>query len=355
MPSAGPPGRLTVMRLGAALGFVDSDPPGIVCGATCSAAFPGGTMVTLFSTVGNDGTFTGWGGACFGTESCTVVIDGDQTVSATFPCTGRKVFNSPGAIQTFGAPSCASRVIVEASGAQGGNAGGLGARIRGTFATSMLASRALVVLVGGVGAPVDPVGIDAAGGLEGSGGGGSFVYIDANDPLPLVAAGGGGGNSTGCSGGPGSATETPTMASGGTGNGTSGSNGGGAAGGANIGGTASLAGTGGGGAGWLSDGGPGSFGARGGGGRAPRNGGAGGDGGFNIEGIGGVGGGGGAAGLAGASGGGGGFNGGGGGNNLRGDSRGCGGGGGSYNGGEDPMNTAGARVGPGRVTITWTE
>src|SRR5262245_3461909 len=140
---AGPPGHLTVMRLGAAAGFVESDPPGILCGGNCDASFPAGTVVTLFAEVGNDGTFSGWDGACSGTEGCTVMIDGEQTVSATFPCTGKRVFNYEHLgppIQTLDIPHCASHVIVEAAGAQGGNAGGLGAKIQGTFATHALGS-----------------------------------------------------------------------------------------------------------------------------------------------------------------------------------------------------------------------
>jgi hypothetical protein len=349
MRAAGPPGHLTVALSGAAVGFVESDPPGIACGNKCDAEFPGGTMVTLVPIVGRDGEFHGWGGACSGTENCTVMIDGDQTLSATFLCTGRKVFNYRGGsetIQTFSAPDCAKHVIIDAAGGEGGDAGGRGAQIRGTFATDMLPGRDLLVLVGTAGTHSD---------VAGGGGGGSFVYTNVTDAAPLVAAGGGGGSSAGCSGGPGSATQTPTIADGGTGNGTGGSNGGGASGGVNLGGSVSPSGTGGGGAGWLSDGRPGSFGTKGGGGRAPRNGGSGGAGDGPSGGFGGFGGGGGAASSGGASGGGGGYNGGGGGNNLSGNARGCGGGGGSYNGGEDPLNTAGARVGHGLVAITWTD
>jgi hypothetical protein len=354
LPPPGPLGTLTVQRIGSAVGYVDSDPPAIMCGSKCSAAFPGGTMVTLFPSIGPDGAFTGWSGACSGKQSCTVMIDGDQTVSAMFPCTGKKVFNYVGgaeAIQRFSAPACAGHVIIEADGGQGGNAGGLGAQIRGTFAITTQARRNLTVLVGGVGG-ADVLGV---GLVHGGGGGGSFVYLDATDALPLIAAGGGGGTSSGCSGGPGSATQTPTMASGGTGSAPGGSNGGGAGGGTSTRGSADFgSGTGGGGGGWLSNGQAGTFGSKGDGGDAPRNGGSGGSGSINNPYLGGGFGGGGAA-AGRASGGGGGFNGGGGGNDFVLTALGCGGGGGSYNGGEDPVNGAGLWVGYGRVTIIWTE
>src|SRR5207249_827582 len=62
---------LTVSMAGAGSGTVTSNPAGISCGATCSASFTTGTMVTLTAAPGAGSTFTGWnGGGCSGTGPC---------------------------------------------------------------------------------------------------------------------------------------------------------------------------------------------------------------------------------------------------------------------------------------------
>ena len=65
-------------------GTVASTPTGINCGSTCSASFTGGSQVTLTATPASGGTFTGWGGACSGTGSCLVTMNGAESVTATF-------------------------------------------------------------------------------------------------------------------------------------------------------------------------------------------------------------------------------------------------------------------------------
>ena len=82
-----PTARLTVEKVGA--GDVASQPPGIACGAACSASFPIGTDVRLTTSAPNGVTFTGWSGPCSGTGDCDVTIAADTTVTATFtgvPC-----------------------------------------------------------------------------------------------------------------------------------------------------------------------------------------------------------------------------------------------------------------------------
>jgi hypothetical protein len=65
-------------------GTVSSSPLGFSCSSgTCMAPFSPGTQVTLTPTP-NGQTFTGWGGACSGTGSCTVTLDADVSVTATF-------------------------------------------------------------------------------------------------------------------------------------------------------------------------------------------------------------------------------------------------------------------------------
>jgi uncharacterized repeat protein (TIGR01451 family) len=76
---------LTVSKNGTGSGSVTSLPLGINCGATCSASFDDGTMVTLTATATAGSTFTGWsGGGCSGTGTCTLTLSADITVTATF-------------------------------------------------------------------------------------------------------------------------------------------------------------------------------------------------------------------------------------------------------------------------------
>jgi hypothetical protein len=75
---------LSVTTSGDGSGTVTSSPAGIDCGATCSANFNAGTVVTL--TASNPGsTFAGWsGGGCSGSGACTVTMNAAQTVNAQF-------------------------------------------------------------------------------------------------------------------------------------------------------------------------------------------------------------------------------------------------------------------------------
>ncbi len=339
--------RLALTFGGTGAGTVTSDPAGISCESDCDAQFDLGTAVTLTAT-NDSGSFTGWSGVdnCPGIAPCTTTVDKAMTVTANFLCGGTQKLAFTGSAQTFAIPACASGFTVEAYGAQGGTgaagrntnpAGGLGAEVVGTFATT----GTLTVIVGGMGATSS---LGNAGG-----GGGTFIYSNATDAMPLVAAAGGGGLCTNsvCAPAPGSATVTPTASVAGSGNTAGGAGGMGGTGGTA---TASFVG-GGGGAGWLSDGLVGAM-TGGGGGQSPGDGAAGGI--AATSGAnGGFGGGGASAGDSGACGGGGGFNGGGGGNGWDGTNWGCGGGGGSFNGGTSPTARAGVQSGNGKVTITW--
>jgi hypothetical protein len=76
---------LTVVKMDAGSGTVISTPSGIICGATCSGTFPGGTPVSLTATAATGSTFSGWsGGGCTGTGPCTVTLTSTTTVIATF-------------------------------------------------------------------------------------------------------------------------------------------------------------------------------------------------------------------------------------------------------------------------------
>lgn len=76
------PSLLTVTTLGTGSGTVTSNPPGIDCGATCSALF--GAQVTLSVAPATGSVFTGWLGACTGVGPCILNINGATNVSATF-------------------------------------------------------------------------------------------------------------------------------------------------------------------------------------------------------------------------------------------------------------------------------
>ena len=76
---------LSVVREGTGSGAVASSPAGISCGATCSAAYDNGTVVTLTATPANGSTFEGWtGGGCTGTGTCTLTLTANTTVFARF-------------------------------------------------------------------------------------------------------------------------------------------------------------------------------------------------------------------------------------------------------------------------------
>lgn len=75
--------QLSVTRTGK--GKVTSTPTGIACGRTCTASYAKGTSVKLTARPNNGRTFTGWGGACAGTNlTCTVTVNANTAVSATF-------------------------------------------------------------------------------------------------------------------------------------------------------------------------------------------------------------------------------------------------------------------------------
>ena len=77
------PFTLTVTQDGGGDGTITSDPPGIDCGADCSALFPSATVVTLNATPDPGSTFEGWTGDpdC---EDGAVTMDADKTCTAIF-------------------------------------------------------------------------------------------------------------------------------------------------------------------------------------------------------------------------------------------------------------------------------
>lgn len=79
-----PPIQLTVTDSGNGKGTVTSSPAGISCGGTCTASFASGTSVALTATPAAGATFNGWSGACSGKGTCSVVLNANTTVGASF-------------------------------------------------------------------------------------------------------------------------------------------------------------------------------------------------------------------------------------------------------------------------------
>jgi Bacterial Ig-like domain (group 3)/Lamin Tail Domain/Divergent InlB B-repeat domain len=75
---------LNVNNTGSGTGTVTSSPAGITCPNTCSASYSNGTSVTLTATAAGGSTFTGWSGDCSGTGPCTVTMNANHSVTATF-------------------------------------------------------------------------------------------------------------------------------------------------------------------------------------------------------------------------------------------------------------------------------
>ena len=80
-----PRDQLTVSKAGTGDGQVSSSPAGISCGTSCQASFDDGTSVTLTATPDASSVFTGWTGCTAnGPNTCTLALNADQTVTATF-------------------------------------------------------------------------------------------------------------------------------------------------------------------------------------------------------------------------------------------------------------------------------
>ncbi len=81
----GDPFTASVAKAGTGSGSVQSSPPGIECGPSCSGPFDDGSQVTLTATPAAGSAFAGWSGdGCGGTGSCELTMSAEQTVTATF-------------------------------------------------------------------------------------------------------------------------------------------------------------------------------------------------------------------------------------------------------------------------------
>lgn len=72
-------------NVGSGSGYVySSNVGGIDCGGDCYENYNEGTWVTLEADPASGSTFTGWGGECSGTGSCTFQMNGNRQVTANF-------------------------------------------------------------------------------------------------------------------------------------------------------------------------------------------------------------------------------------------------------------------------------
>ncbi|HZJ10707.1 MAG TPA: hypothetical protein VFD39_13490, partial [Trueperaceae bacterium] len=77
--------ELTVQKAGEGAGQVTSAPSGILCGSTCDSEFLEGTEIVLSAMPDAASEFSGWsGGGCSGTGTCTLTLNADTNVIATF-------------------------------------------------------------------------------------------------------------------------------------------------------------------------------------------------------------------------------------------------------------------------------
>jgi parallel beta-helix repeat protein/predicted outer membrane repeat protein len=75
---------LMVNKAGTGVGTVTSTPGNIACGAVCTDTFAHGAVVTLTAAPGTLSSFGGWSGACTDASICTLTVDSDKSVTATF-------------------------------------------------------------------------------------------------------------------------------------------------------------------------------------------------------------------------------------------------------------------------------
>ena len=75
---------ITVTKSGTGGGNVESADKRITCGSKCVSPYAAATAVTLTAKADSGSSFAGWSGACAGTATCTVAVNGANDVGAIF-------------------------------------------------------------------------------------------------------------------------------------------------------------------------------------------------------------------------------------------------------------------------------
>jgi hypothetical protein len=73
---------VSVEMVGGGAGAVTSSPGGIACPGACTLSVPRDTRIQLTAAPSAGSTFTGWGGACTGTDVCAFTVTADTAVTA---------------------------------------------------------------------------------------------------------------------------------------------------------------------------------------------------------------------------------------------------------------------------------
>lgn len=79
-----PPNKVTLTVTVNGSGTVKNGSATICSSSVCQRSFEEGQSVSLSATPGTGMTFMGWGGACSGTGMCSLTMDEDMAVTATF-------------------------------------------------------------------------------------------------------------------------------------------------------------------------------------------------------------------------------------------------------------------------------
>ena len=114
---------LTTFKAGTGTGTVTGT--GINCGSDCTESYASGTAITLTATPASGSTFAGWSGACSGSSTCTVTMDIEKSVTATF-----NIIPDPGP-----APDPTYTLTVNAAGTGTGVVTGGGSYLAGATVT----------------------------------------------------------------------------------------------------------------------------------------------------------------------------------------------------------------------------
>lgn len=84
---------LQVARSGDGFGRITSSPPGVDCGELCNTAHPAGSVVVLSASAEPGSAFTGWSGACSGSDpTCQLTMSQARNVTAHFQALSAEAF-----------------------------------------------------------------------------------------------------------------------------------------------------------------------------------------------------------------------------------------------------------------------